>query len=110
MLYLICTMHMEMKSAGFLVWPQNQGRRFISGLASKSLGRVFRFGPQNLQLRFSDLGIKITATVSWLGPQNKVGYSLLVAPQIQWEDENGAGHASRSSGLLRLKASRIRVS
>jgi hypothetical protein len=47
MLYPVCTVHKETKSAGFFVWPQNQGRRFISGLASKSLGRVFRFGPQN---------------------------------------------------------------
>jgi hypothetical protein len=30
--------HMEMRSAGFLVEPQNQGRRFFSGLASKPLG------------------------------------------------------------------------
>jgi hypothetical protein len=30
--------HMEMRSTGFLVEPQNQGRRFVSGLASKPLG------------------------------------------------------------------------
>jgi hypothetical protein len=36
--------------------------------------------------------------------------SLLVAPQNQWEDEDGAGHASRSSGLLCLQVSRARVS
>jgi hypothetical protein len=28
----------------------------------------FWFGPQNRQLRFGDLGHKITATVSWFGP------------------------------------------
>jgi hypothetical protein len=27
-----------MRSTGFLVEPQNQGRRFVSGLASKPLG------------------------------------------------------------------------
>jgi hypothetical protein len=27
------------------------------------------------------LGLKITATVSWFGPQNHVGFDLLVAPQ-----------------------------
>jgi hypothetical protein len=32
-----CTVHKEMRSAGFLVEPQNQGRRFISGLGSKPL-------------------------------------------------------------------------
>jgi hypothetical protein len=35
----VCTVHVEMKSAVFLVEPKNQGRWFISGLASKSLGR-----------------------------------------------------------------------
>jgi hypothetical protein len=43
MLYLVCTMHEEMRSMNFLVEPQNQGPRFISGLASKS-GRVSWFG------------------------------------------------------------------
>jgi hypothetical protein len=36
-LCVICTMHVEMRSTGFLVEPQNQGRRFVSGLASKPL-------------------------------------------------------------------------
>jgi hypothetical protein len=31
--------HEETRSASFLVEPQNQGRRFVSGLASKSLRR-----------------------------------------------------------------------
>jgi hypothetical protein len=35
----VCTWHMETRSAGFLVEPQNQGRRFVSGLASKPLER-----------------------------------------------------------------------
>jgi hypothetical protein len=43
---------------GFLVWPQNQGRRFVSGLALKPLGQDSRFGPQNWQLRFGNLGLK----------------------------------------------------
>jgi hypothetical protein len=67
----------------FLVWPQNQGRRFVSGLASKSLGRVLpiwpqnrllrvsRFGPQNCQIQFGDLGLKITATVFGLDLKTK---------------------------------------
>jgi hypothetical protein len=29
----VCTVHVETRSAGFLVEPQNQGRRFVSGLA-----------------------------------------------------------------------------
>jgi hypothetical protein len=35
----VCTMHVKMRKAGFLVEPQKQGRRFVSGLASKPLGR-----------------------------------------------------------------------
>jgi hypothetical protein len=34
----VCTWHVETRSANFLVEPQNQGRRFVSGLASKPLG------------------------------------------------------------------------
>jgi hypothetical protein len=34
----ICTMHIEIRSVSFLIEPQNQGRRFVSGLASKLLG------------------------------------------------------------------------
>jgi hypothetical protein len=36
----------------------------FSDFASKPVGRVFWFGPQNRQLRFDDLVLKITATVS----------------------------------------------
>jgi hypothetical protein len=36
--YAVCIVHVETRSAGFLVEPQNQGRRFVSGLASKPLG------------------------------------------------------------------------
>jgi hypothetical protein len=63
----VYTMHKEMRSAGLLVEPQKQGRR------------VSRFGTQNRQLRFGDLGLKITATDSWFGHQNQVGYGLSVA-------------------------------
>jgi hypothetical protein len=35
----VCTVHIETRSTSFLVEPQNQGRRFVSGLASKPLGR-----------------------------------------------------------------------
>jgi hypothetical protein len=40
----------------------------FSDLTLKPMARVFRFGSQNRQLRFVDLGIKITMTVSWFGP------------------------------------------
>jgi hypothetical protein len=35
----VYTWHVETKSMCFLVEPQNQGRRFVSGLTSKPLGR-----------------------------------------------------------------------
>jgi hypothetical protein len=69
----------------------------------------FRFGPQNWQLPFGDLGLKIIAMVSWFGPQNEVCYSLSVAPENRWE-EDGAGHTLRSSGLLRVEASGTTIS
>jgi hypothetical protein len=46
--------------------------------------------------------------VSWFGPQNQAGFGLSDAPQNQ-RREVGVGHASRSSGLLRVKASLTRV-
>jgi hypothetical protein len=100
---------------------QNRWRWFVSGLASKSLGwfspvwpqnrwRWFLpVWPQNRQLRFGDFSLKITAKVSWFGPQNQAGFGLSVTPQNQ-RREVGAGHASRSSGLLHVKASLARVS
>jgi hypothetical protein len=38
-LCVICTVHEETRSVDFLVEPQNQGRRFVSGLTSKPLGQ-----------------------------------------------------------------------
>jgi hypothetical protein len=70
--------------------------------------RIFRFGSQNRQLWFDDLGLKITATVSWFGPQNHAGFGLLFAPQNR-QSKVGAGHASRSSNLLGVEGSLARV-
>jgi hypothetical protein len=41
---------------------------------------VFRFGPQNWQLQFGDLTIKITVNVSWFEHQNQANFGLSVAP------------------------------
>jgi hypothetical protein len=57
---------------------------------------------------FPGLGLKITVTVSWFGPQNQVGFGLSVAPQNR-RREVGAGHASRSSSLLDVETSLTRV-
>jgi hypothetical protein len=35
----VCTVHVETRSTCFLVEPQNPGRRFVSGLTSKPVGR-----------------------------------------------------------------------
>jgi hypothetical protein len=35
----VCPVHVETRSVDFLVEPQNQGRQFVNGLASKPLGR-----------------------------------------------------------------------
>jgi hypothetical protein len=79
------------------------------GLASKRWLQVSRFGPQNQQLQFGDLGLKITVMVSWFEPQNQVGYGLSVAPQYRQEDEDHVGHTSRSIGFLHVEASQARV-
>jgi hypothetical protein len=46
-------------------------------------------------------------TFSWFGLQNQTDYGLSVAAQNRREGD-GVGHASRSSGLLRMEASRVR--
>jgi hypothetical protein len=45
--YAVYTVHVETMSVSFLVEPQNQGRRFVSSLASKPLGRFSPVWPQN---------------------------------------------------------------
>jgi hypothetical protein len=52
---------------------------------------VFWFWPQNRQVKFGDLGLKITVTVSWFGPQNHAGYGFLVASQNRREDNSTWG-------------------
>jgi hypothetical protein len=66
----VCTCHVETTSAGFLVEPQNQGRRFVSGLASKPLGWFLAVWPQNLLRRLSPV---------W--PQNWCRWFFPVWPQ-----------------------------
>jgi hypothetical protein len=92
----------------------------FSGLASKLVATVssgltskptvgFLVEPQNRQLRFDDLRLKITAMDSWFEPQNQVDFGLSVGPQNR-QMEVGVGHASRSSGLLHVEAGLTRVS
>jgi hypothetical protein len=87
-----------------VVWPQNHSDGFhqfglktggdgFSWFGLKTGGLVswlslktkvvegFPVWASNRQLWFGDLGLKITATVSWFGPQNQVGFGLSVVPQ-----------------------------
>jgi hypothetical protein len=73
-----CIVDMETRSAGFLVEPQNQGRRFISSLTSKPLGRFFLFGVKIGGDGFSGLTSKPAATVSWLSLKTKVVEGFLI--------------------------------
>jgi hypothetical protein len=75
MLYLVCTMHEEMRSMNFLVEPQNQDPRFISGLASKS-GRV-----------------------SWFGLKTKVYGLSVVSPQNHWDGFSRSGIKTGGDGF-----------
>jgi hypothetical protein len=59
-LCVLCTVHVETRSAGFLVEPQNQGRRFVSGLTSKPLGQfVNGLASKPLGRFLISLGLKI---------------------------------------------------
>jgi hypothetical protein len=74
----VCTVHVETRSACFLVEPENQGRRFVSGLTSKNHSDGFSsvwaskplvtvcewFGLKTTRTVFTDLASKSVATVS----------------------------------------------
>jgi hypothetical protein len=83
---------------GFLVEHQNQGG-----------GQFLDLGLKTDNYDFVYLGFKITATVSWFWHQNQACFSLSIASQRQ-QREVGAGHTSRSSGLLYVEANRAKVS
>jgi hypothetical protein len=85
-------------AVSFLFEPQNQGG-----------GGFFGLGLKNGSYGFGDLGIKITATVSWVGPQNQAGFGLSVAPQNRRRKVT-TRHASRFSSLLGVEVSPARVS
>jgi hypothetical protein len=54
----ICTVHVETRSVGFLVEPQNQGLRFVSNLTSKPLDSFLRFGLKTGGDGFLRFGLK----------------------------------------------------
>jgi hypothetical protein len=60
----VCTVHVETRCKGFLVEPQNQGIRFVSGLASKPLERFLPSLASKLVVEgFSVWATKPVATV-----------------------------------------------
>jgi hypothetical protein len=82
----------------FLVEPQNQGDGGFSGLDLKIGNSGLVIWALKSPRRFLGLGLK-----------NQANFGLSVAPQNRWR-EVGAGHTSRSSGLLDVEASMARVS
>jgi hypothetical protein len=76
--YAVCTWHVETRSVGFLVEPQNQGQRFVSSLSSKPLGRFLAVWPQNQWLWFSPVWPQNQWSVSWLSLKTKVVEDFLV--------------------------------
>jgi hypothetical protein len=77
--------HVETRSTGFLVEPQNQGQRFVSGLDSKPLGRFSPILPQNQWRRFSpDWPQNRWRRFLVVWPQNLLQRFSLVWPQNQW--------------------------
>jgi hypothetical protein len=68
----VCTVHEVSRSASFLFEPQNQGRRFVSGLTSKPLGRFVSGLTSKLLGRFvSGLTSKPLGRFSSVWPQNR---------------------------------------
>jgi hypothetical protein len=109
----VCTWHVETRSVGFLVEPQNQGGRFVSGLASKPVVTVFAglaskpvatvssgLASKPAATVFASLTLKLVATV-FLGLASKPVVGFLVEPQNQ--DGGGfpnLGLKTGSSGLV----------
>jgi hypothetical protein len=69
---VVCTVHVDMRSTRFLVESQNQGRRFVSGLAPNHWDSFQRFGLKTGGDGFTGLASKSAATVSWLSFKTKV--------------------------------------
>jgi hypothetical protein len=73
----VCTVYMEMRSAGFLVEPQNQGRRFFSGLPQNHWDGFFQLGLKTSGDGFSWFDLK-TGGFRFQGLGLKTGSSGLV--------------------------------
>jgi hypothetical protein len=92
----------------FLIEPQNQGGGGFLDLGIKIVSYGFVIWASKSPRQFGGLGLKISTTVFWFVPQNQASFGLSTAPQNRWR-EFSVGHASRFSGLIRVKASQARV-
>jgi hypothetical protein len=93
---VVCTMHKEMRSVGFLVEPQNQGRWFL-GLDLKTGSSGLVIWTSKLPRRFFGLNIKTKR-------------ALICRLRHKTDRGSGARHASRSTDLICVEASLARVS
>jgi hypothetical protein len=66
---------------GFFQFGLKTGGDDFFGLTLKPRVMVFRFGPQNRQLWFGDLSLRIIAMFSWFRSQNQAGFGLSVTSQ-----------------------------
>jgi hypothetical protein len=93
--------HVETRSMGLLVEPQNQGLRFVSGLASKPLGRFSPVWPQKRWQRFvSSLASKPLGRFSPVWPQNRWSWFSPIWPQNWWLKFPGLGLKTSIFGLV----------
>jgi hypothetical protein len=97
---VICTWHVETRSAGFLIEPQNQGRRFVSCLASTTWTVSSGLTSKPVATVFSSLVSKLVAIVS-PGLASKPAVGFLVEPQNQGcGGFSGLGLKTGNSGLV----------
>jgi hypothetical protein len=112
----------EDEEHGFLGSTSKPRLTVSLGLASKPMNTVLVVWPQNHSHGFPGLGLRTgsSSLVIWptksqlrilgLGLKTKWAMVCRFVPQHRREDEDGVGHASRSSGLLHLEVSQARVS
>jgi hypothetical protein len=89
MLCAVCIVHVEMRNMSFMIEPQNQGQRFVSGLVSKPLERFV-----------SGLTSKPLGRFSPVWPQNRWRRFSPVWPQNRWLKFPALGLKISSYGLV----------
>jgi hypothetical protein len=96
----VYTWHVETRSTSFFIEPQNQGRRFVSGLSLNTRTVFASLASKPVATVFSSLALKLVAMVS-PGLASKLEVGFLVEPYNQ----GGGGFLSlglktESSGLV----------